>query len=248
MPQSHNLIAAFNEEREAVSAIVRNGIGKYALSLPGIDEITQLDDRIWRCMDSRTSGGLRFPPFIRKQDRAKSIRFAVEFGRKAKVSAVGHHLDCGAVGAYLEANSIKPTPQKPPFEYGREFAQDVADEVQVPCIEIPLQGEVGCHRERAVYYTSIDLDPSKEKRLPTGFVINREYTDAEHALIALRVALQIAFGPHGFGELFSGNQPFLVIVVAATQKEVDSLAQEVSASVARYGDRVKVDGLALSGR
>lgn len=245
MHESHNLIVAFNEGSEAVAAIVRAGMGKYALSLPGIGGITHLDDRIWRCMDSRTPGGLRFPPFIRKQDREKSLRFAIEFCREARVSAVGYHLDCGAVEAYLQANSIRPTPKKPPIEYAREFAKVVADELQVPCIEIPLRGEVGCHRERAVYYTSMDLDPSKEKRLPEGFVINRGYTDAEHALIALRVALQIAFGPHGFGDLFSPSQPFLVIVVAKTQKEADSLVEEVRASVARYGDRVKVDALVL---
>lgn len=250
MAHQHNSIRTFVEGRDIVEEIVRGGMSKYVSNLPNIVTATELRDRHIRCIDGRTHGGLHLAGsgILLEIDPDLSVAAAVEFGRKAKATAVTYHQDCGAVEICLKAHHIKIGSKNRLTLYAREFAQTVASELEVPCLEALLEGPVGFHPERAVYYTKVDFDPSGEKRLPMGFVVSRGYLRLGYALQELSVALQIAFGNHGFGKLFIPRQPFLVIPVATTEEELEHLKEEVRATVAIYGDKVKVDGFAMPAR
>lgn len=81
----------------------------------------------------------------------------------------------------------------------------------------------GIHDERAFYFTRdvLIFNPSKTNELPRGFVFSGEASDSrDYRILKMVVALGIAFGDQGFGEVrFLTQQPFLLIAVGKNEKE-----------------------------
>jgi len=238
--------ADFEVEKDVVSTIVQLGMAQYVFTLLNLVVNTKLKDRVIRCIDGRTPGGIHIAPLL-EDEWEESVNLAVEFAKKAKAEAITFHLDCGAVKAWLERHKMD-TSLENVLKYAEKFAKEVAERLKLTYRLEKISGHAGFHRERAVYYSDVDFDPSTDDRLPTGFFINRKYLLQEHALKELSVALQIATGSHGFGKLFSQEQPFLIIVVAGTEEKQEILREEVQATASIYGKTVRVDGFVMPER
>lgn len=106
------------------------------------------------------------------------------------------------------------------------------------------------HNARVVYFDAVGgFNPNKEKDLPMGFVIERKFVPAEYAGAELKVAANIAFGHHGFGERFTTDAPFVVVVFASSADELDVLKKEAATDLADdqnfQAGKIKIDGVVV---
>ncbi|MBU1613236.1 hypothetical protein KKC87_02285, partial [Patescibacteria group bacterium] len=80
-----------------------------------------------------------------------------------------------------------------------------------------------------------------------GFVISHHYVPADYVAEELKIAVSIAFGDHGFGELFGKDLPFFIIVFGRTLEMVENIkkeAQNILKDTQEYKDgKIKVDGV-----
>lgn len=211
------------------------GAEKYMPSVPDLKQAFNPKDRSLRCIDEGTPGGLRCAGSGILMDESTAIE---EF-RRAEVDGVYSHEECGAAGIYAKQRGLDPSKSD---EYGIEFAKQLARKLNVP-----YKGHIGIaemarpsglHTARVSYYDSTGrFDPARLKELPNGFVIDRRHHPAEYALQEMKVSINIALSPHGFGEKFTAEAPFILMAIggAELKKELEPLAAE-------FGDRVKIDG------
>ena len=104
----------------------------------------------------------------------------------------------------------------------------------------------GLHVARVAYYDGTgNFDPSRlPDALPPGFVISRRYLKPDYARRECEIAVSIALGHHGFGELFTKDTPFILVVVGDPEEKaflLGSLRTEVEEIARAYGGRVAVD-------
>ncbi len=106
------------------------------------------------------------------------------------------------------------------------------------------------HIARVVYFDAVGgFNPGKHNNLPMGFVIGRKFIPSEYAGEELKTVVNIAFGHHGFGELFSQELPFIVTVLAKHEEELKNLQKEIE-SILKDEEHfqkgnIKIDGLVV---
>ena len=166
------------------------------------------------------------------------------------------HEGCGATGLAYKRDfpGANPTP-KQIEDYGKDWARKLAEEIgrmgyeekydHITAEEMERPKEF--HNARVVYYDGIGgFNPNKEVGLPMGFVISREFVPAEYVVEELKVAVNIAFGHHGFGDLFSSEMPFVVIPMAGTEEKMEILKKEIKDVLTENKNfkngKIKVDG------
>jgi len=227
---------SFEEQSAIVKKIIANGLKKYASEIQGLDRAFSIDDKTVRCIDEGTPGGLHLA--------GSGILMEAQQLRES-LSAMGatgitSHAHCGAAGLYAKAQGLDPTKSD---EYGREFARKLSEETGIPYaghIDHLARPEA-FHDAVACYYDLTgSFDPSKVTELPKGFVVNRGFLPAEYAKKELEVAISIATGDHGYGELITSENPFLVVVVGGSA----DMVEEAKAVSAKYGDKVRIETLA----
>ncbi|MDB4978695.1 MAG: hypothetical protein JWM56_881 [Candidatus Peribacteria bacterium] len=159
------------------------------------------------------------------QDRRRQL---AEDLRDKKITGVMSHSDCGACAIFCHE-----TGSDEPDIVAREWALQLADDLHVPYMgHIERPNRPAFHHALIAYYdgTASLRDPSLGG-LPPGFTISRGIIDdTEHALYELNLACQIAFGDHGFGDRFTAERPFHIVVIVDTtdtQLTEDKLVSEV---------------------
>ena len=101
----------------------------------------------------------------------------------------------------------------------------------------------GQHIARVAYYDSTSkFDYSKVKELPIGFTVSRGIQSIKDAVDDAIIAFNIATGGHGFNELITEENPFIVAVVANDQNELNQLKSELSGLEQSFGKKVLIDG------
>ena len=82
-----------------------------------------------------------------------------------------------------------------------------------------------------------------------GFVIERAYLPVDYSTEELKVAVSIAFGHHGFGELFSNDLPFIIIALAKDTAGLESAKNEIAKifeSDKNFKEgKIKIDGVVV---
>jgi len=222
--------------REAIRA---SGVQSYVDSLSNLTDAFRPSDRALRCIDRRTAGGIRLAGsgILVGLDKAKA------FAEAARADRVTYHEDCGAARMWAQAHGLG---EDKVTDCARDFAAQLAAALGVPCEEAPLAGPPGFHDETAIYYDGTGLaDPSRASGLPKGFVITRPYfsADPSDALQEVRMAVDIAFGPHGFAALFTPENPLLLIPIGDPRDErfsLEALTQELRSLL--LPERVALDG------
>jgi hypothetical protein len=88
------------------------------------------------------------------------------------------------------------------------------------------------------------FNPSAVKEMPAGFMcsspklgLSDEYCQKELAILC-----GIALGVHGFGERFSRENPFYIIVSAENEEQLKMLEEVAEKAVKEFKGRVVVKG------
>ncbi len=175
------------------------------------------------------------------------------------VTNITSHGGCGAAGiAYKRDFPDANTHENLAFkieEYAKMWSDKLADKIKemghpaerTHILAGDMERPVDFHNARVVYYDAIGgFNPNVEIGLPMGFVIERAYLPDEYANEELRIAVNIAFGSHGFGELFSSAFPFVIIIFAKDEKDLEKIINEVSAVLSENENfkmgKIKIDG------
>ena len=123
------------------------------------------------------------------------------------------HKECGAATKkYGETHSGAESSSEDIDLYAQNFVESLKEELGLETCEIEIESP-GFHPAIGVIYQGVDMDPFQiDSELPKFFGINRNHTPKKYALEELQIALDIAFGDHGFNDLFDEENPFYIIV------------------------------------
>ncbi|TSC83775.1 MAG: hypothetical protein G01um101413_915 [Parcubacteria group bacterium Gr01-1014_13] len=197
--------------------------------------------------------GILFPASSEEERVQLIAKLFTEIG----IVEITSHGGCGAVGlAYKrDFSDSQPTAQELE-DYGKKWVEKVAAEmirlgreaavghISVEELERPAE----FHIAHVVYFDGVGgFNPDKESGLPMGFVISRKFLPSEYAVEELKVAASIAFGHHGFGELFTSETPFVIIPLANSLEELNNLKSEIEQALKDNPNRekIKVDGVVI---
>jgi hypothetical protein len=221
-----------------------------------IDEGTTHKDINGEMKFAFAGSGILYPAANEGERLEKVAKIIIERG----VTDVTSHGGCGAAGLayrrdFPNANTHENLAQKIE-DYAKTWSDKLADKIhelgspaeRTHVLAEDMERPVEFHNARAVYYDGVGgFNPNKEIGLPMGFVIERAYLPTEYTTEELKVAADIAFGHHGFGELFTSEMPFIIIALAKTETEAGSLKNEITAALSENEDfksgKIKIDGL-----
>lgn len=237
---THNDIGVqrlFAEGANVIAVILERGMEEYIADVDVALAVAR--DRWIRCIDEGTPGGLHLAGsgILLGEDWEESLERAAEVVREMDADGISWHRGCGAVAHYVKShNEVKDDVD----EVAERFARELAVKVALPCREQMLMRPGGLHIARAVYYDGAgQFDPSRVEGLPSGFVISRRYLSKAYALKEAEMAVGIALGHHGFSELFTREQPLLLVAVGGD----GGLERELTEVAKPYGRRVTVVSL-----
>ena len=202
-----------------IDAVLGRGFEEYLHSRRRWKDALCLDDGNVRCIDGRTPGGIHLAGsgiLLGLEGAEEFVRSAQKAMKKSYgVDVITWHPDCGAAAVWSKENGGDVSAN------AKGFSEELSGRLGLRSRRIENQGEDGFHHERAVYYDNTGLFDWSKADLPVGFVVSRRYLDFDpaYAMSELGMAIGIALGNHGFGELFDEQRPFLVVSVAFKQDE-----------------------------
>lgn len=203
--------------------------------------------------------GILYPAASEVERLEKVAKIMIERG----VTDITSHGGCGAAGLAFKRDFPEADPHDEHFaekieDYAKAWSDKLADKIRelgapaerTHVLAEDMERPVEFHNARVVYFDAIGgFNPNKEIGLPMGFVIERKYFPADYTAAELKVAADIAFGHHGLGELFTAENPFVVIAMARTADEADSLKKEMSNTLAENENfkngKIKIDAMVI---
>lgn len=216
-------------------------------SFPEFSEIFRELDTI-DCSDGRVLCGRKIGIAGSGLLLSPSERAAFVERYKGKIKTVTTHADCGA--AALKFRSLKP--EEIPVgvydadEYGTWCGQQLAADLGANH-EYLERGEMAndYHNEVALVLDQTgEFDSTNLENFPNHFVctgaglgFSEDYMKSE-----LQTLVGIALGHHGFGERFTSNNPFYIIVSANNQEDLSRWQDVASKALADLGERIAVKG------
>jgi len=229
---------AFKEYQEIMEQIYADGFSKYAEKLDNLNEAFEGCDNCVRCVDEGTPGGVHSAGSGILRDENEVI----ESFKKAGVKKITSHDGCGAAAYYAKLNDLDSTKSD---EYGKEWSQKIATALDIPYEHIDasdMNRSIEFHNARISYYDGTGkFDYSKVEGLPPGFIISRNIQSLDVSLEEVGISQQIALGDHGFGELFSQDNPFLIVAIAESEEALAELKEELS-NLENLPKTVTIDG------
>jgi len=210
--------------------------------------------------------GILFPASSR-EDRLKRVS---NLYLKLGIREITSHDGCGAANiAWKAAGEKSGTGFDDPDEYGKKWSNDLQSMMQeiskekikfrhIASDEIVRKMEY--HNARSVWFDATGRfnpdkleKPENEKQvLPKGFLIDygnvvtfaENDVEKNYPFDELKIALEIAFGHHGFNNKFTKENPFTIFIPAESKEQLVKIKKEVEQFVDRFDfeDRVIVDG------
>ncbi len=269
--QAKNL--AFEMENSDIRDIVALGAVEYfKREFPDIKHSFAKNQNCVCCIDEGTAhkdinGEMKFAlagsgmlfPAVSEQERLEAVaKILIERG----VTDITSHGGCGAAGLayhrdFPDADTHDNLKEKIE-NYSKSWADKLANKIKelghpaerTHILAEDMERPVEFHNARVVYYDGVGgFNPNKEIGLPMGFVIERTYLPVSYAVEESKVAISIAFGAHGFGELFSSDLPFVIIVLAKNEEDLTGLKNEIldilSDNENFIAGKIKIDGLVI---
>jgi len=234
---------AFVKQDGLMSLIYEKGFSEYAKGLRDLGQAFTPVQTMVHCIDEGTPAGMH----LAGSGILLGVDKAAEALKKAGVTEITSHDECGAAGIYARANGLDVSKSD---EYGKEFARKLAEKTGLPYKKhIPI-GEMarpsGFHIARVAYYDGTGKFACDwVEDLPGGFQVSRRFIDAAYALEEMKVCVGIATGDHGFGAMITPEAPFVLVVVgdsAGGEFGLEALKKELEPLVETNGGKVKVDG------
>ena len=167
------------------------------------------------------------------------------------------HEGCGACKVYAKQRGLD---EEDTDAHGKEFGQKIVEELREKGRDVYYRHITGdemhhpkeFHIARVVYYINTKtfnpfaLSEDERGRLPIGFGISRAHFNEGIAQKDLKLCISIAFGAHGFGNLFTEEEPLLIVPVAVDEDSLENMKTEVNDVVKTFAvedqKRVKIDG------
>ncbi|TAN85213.1 MAG: hypothetical protein EPN14_01355 [Gallionella sp.] len=231
----------WEQQSELMKKIRAGGMAEYVKTIPNLAQGFTLADRWLRCIDEGTAGGVH----MAGSGILLGVEAAAGAARAAGATTITSHEECGAAKLYAKEKGLD---EEKSDTYGQEFARDLAKKLGVNYCHLPLSEmarPAGLHVARVAYYDGTGkFDPARVPELPAGFVISRRYLKPDYARRECEIAISIALGHHGFGELFTEDTPFILVVVGDPKEKMFSLGSlrtEVEEIARAHGGRVAVD-------
>ena len=197
---------------------------------------------------------------------------------KQEVQTVTSHEGCGAAGiawntltesekAELQQEGVNDSDQ-----YGKKWSMDLQakmnelkdDNMKDIKHEYIFNREMSrskeFHNARTVYFDLTgEFNPGKlGDVVPKGFVVdygdvvssNEDNEVQNYPFAELRVTFSIAFGDHGFGNRFTKDNPFIVVIISSSEKELEVIKERIESKELpeEHKDNIKVDGFVFKGR
>lgn len=154
---------------------------------------------------------------------------------KYNLSCMSWHLDCGA-GLVLAERLDRPAKGDKLIE---DFAVCVAEVVMASVVRTSLQRPPQQHIAVCHYYAGTQVAPHLGG-LPAGFVTSRFVLgESTYGKDELAMAAGIAFGDHGFGELFTPESPYTIVAVATNRGQLDQYLAEIREVIAGLSDNIR---------
>lgn len=201
----------------------------------------RLKDRGVKCIDEGTPGGVHIAGcgILYGIDQTVAMLSSIE------PDTVHSHDDCGGARKYAADHGIDADNTD---ILGQEFAAAVADRIGAKHHHIrreQLRRPPSRHTATVVYYSGVKaFAPDELPELPKGFTITRAlHLSPISARDEVAFTCQIAFGPHGFGERFTAEDPFIVVPVGNPHNSplgVAALTAELQSLTKLYGRRLQI--------
>jgi len=244
---SHNDAEVFFRDQDAVmKRIYEAGVEKFIESVANLEHAFEMNNGVVSCIDEGTPhGDIRFAGSgILKEDILDTLE---RLKKDGKLDCITSHDECGAAKLFAAKNGKDSSRAD---QYARVMLEEMAEELGVRHEHInisQMKRPSGMHVARVIYYDGTGkFNPSRNAMLPKGFVISRFFhRDAEDALNETKIAMDIALGAHGFGDLVTNKEPLVVIAVGSSRDVKFSqfrLKMELRPLVRNYKDRVVLDG------
>lgn len=256
MRKKHNLEIKkyWDEQGEILKKIKeKGGMANYIKTIPNIQAAFKGNDLIVCCIDEGTAYGcIRFAgSLILNQGKVETY---VEILKNIGVKGIYSHAGCGAAELFAKQNNLDIAKAD---EYGIDWAKKLADMFGVPYkghisakgFE-PMKRPKEFHIARVIYYDGTGrFNPDKIKDLPLGFVISRRYhLEIKDALNEVKIAISIATGSHGFGDLIDKDHPIMIISMGDRGDQnfsVEKMKNELDEIAKEFKDKVMVDGFEI---
>lgn len=264
---------AFESEKSDLQKLYELGaLSFFEREFPDIKHAFRNPQKCVVCMDEGTAhkdvngeskfciggSGILFTADNEEDRLDKVAKLMIERG----VTNITSHGGCGAAGIaykrdFPDANAHENLAFKIE-EYAKGWSDKLADKIKelghpaerTHVLAEDMERPVEFHNARVAYYDAIGgFNPNVEIGLPMGFVIERAYLPVEYAIEELKIAVSIVFGPHGFEEFFSTVAPFVIIVFAKNEVELEKIKNEVSAILHQNENfqqgKIKIDGAVI---
>ena len=188
------------------------------------------------------------------------------------IKDITSHEGCGAAGlAWQNDGGETDTGFKSADEYGKKWSKELSHTINQKLAEADKTNDVKYqhvnksemirppefHDARAIWFDlTSKFHPDAAKRLPKGFLIDYGITRDEgkneeekgYSFTELKVAVGIAFGDHGFGNKFTTENKFIIVVISEDESELANLKQEIANKIKEdknlktHFDKIKIDG------
>lgn len=233
----------------ACEAIYQRGLVDHSQDL-NVDELQKAayqGESIVCCVDERVDGNVHVAGslILLPLDEAKEIV------TKHKIIGITSHAGCGAMGIYYnQTHTLGETiSQKELDTFAIEETKKLAENLGIAysghILEEEMHGLISLHNARAVYYHATPyFNANQVNNLPSGFCVSRSILSKKQALDDVHLCITIAFGDHGFGSLFTDENPLLIIGIAP-EESLKNTETELSGLQEEYGNRIRIEMLAV---
>ncbi len=169
---------------------------------------------------------------------------------KGKIRVVKSHDGCGAAAIKFkqiqEAGEFLPIGVTSSDQLAAHFSKELAEKLGAEYAHTSAAEMSGpVHNERAIYLDGTGkFNPGALKELPAGFMssgkalgLSSDYIQKEIETLA-----SIALGDHGFGQRFTKDNPFYVVVSAKDEDQLGLLMHVATKAARGFDGRVEVRG------
>lgn len=261
---------AWQNEQKELEVLFKDGAQNYfTREFPDLKHAFLQNLNCVVCMDEGTAhkdvngmakfclagSGILFPA----QNEDERVKKVAELFIKLGIKNISSHGGCGAAGLAYKRDfpDKKEVKAEELEEYAKNWSKKVVEEIQrqnneaehFHMVAEEMERPVEFHIARVVYYDAVGgFNSNKEVGLPVGFIIERRFVPVEYALNELKVAIKIVFGNHGFGELFTKENPFVIIILAGAT-ELESIKKEITEAIKDdknfIEEKIKIDGMVI---
>lgn len=154
------------------------------------------------------------------------------------------HSGCGAIALYGQMMGLTPEQaEADALAWAKQLETELGGDGAIETLGVKPEG---FHNAQALYlaFTS-NFSIKNAETLPPGFIVSALAVGMEHALAQVDVAInKIALGAHAFGDRFTKETPFTIVVVAANDEQLASVMNDMrlKALLEPHNGRVALDG------